>query len=181
MKKVVMLAAVISLLCAAPAMAKEGFYLGAYYPNESLSGDAGTNVSSGGGWGLRAGMGMNRYFAVEAHYSTTKHDVSGGGSFDLKSYAADAKINFPLTTLDSAQIMSLEPYLMAGYAHYEADRGTTLKSDGFQWGFGIELYLFQELSVEAGWTKSTISFDTSPTKTDGDVKTVELGLIYHFI
>jgi hypothetical protein len=41
------------------------------------------------------------------------------------------------------------------------------------------LYLFRELSVHAGWTKTTVSFD-SPMNKDGAVKTVDLGLIYHF-
>jgi hypothetical protein len=182
MKKTLLLVIAVLLFIASPVMAKEGFYLGAFVPTETISGDAGSNVDSGTGWGARAGVGFNRYFALETHYSQTKHDVNvaGGSSFDLKSWAGDIKLNFPLTTLDSAQIMSLEPYIMAGYAHYESSASGSPKSNGFQWGFGIELYLFRELSVQAGWTKSTVSFDTTPN-TDGDVKTVDFGLTYHFI
>src|SRR3990172_10167624 len=142
MKKSLLLVIAALLLIASPVMAKEGFYLGAFVPTETISGDAGTNVDSGTGWGLRAGVGFNRYLALETHYSTTKHDVSGASSFDLKSLAGDVKLNFPLTTLDSAQIMYLEPYIMAGYAHYESSASGSPKSNGFQWGFGTELYLF---------------------------------------
>lgn len=181
MKKYLLLVVAALMLVATPVMAKEGFYLGAFMPTETLSGDAGTNVDSGTGWGLRAGMGFNRYLSLEAHYSTTKHDVTGASSFDLKSLAGDLKLNFPLTSLDSAQVMTLEPYIMGGYAHYESSASGTPTSDGFQWGFGIELYLFRELSLNAGWTHTSVSFDTTPTKTEGNVKTLDFGIIYHFI
>jgi hypothetical protein len=179
MKKSLLLAVALLALMVSPVMAKEGFYVGAFMPTNTISGDAGRNVDSGTGWGLRAGLGFNRYVAIEANYSKTNHDISGGSSADLKGLAADVKFNFPLTSLDSAQVMSLEPYILLGYGHYEVSQTTTSKSDGGQWGFGIELYLFRELSVHAGWTKTSVSFDTTP-KSDGSVKTVDLGLIYHF-
>ncbi len=183
MKKVLLLAVAACLLFAAPVMAKEGFYLGAFIPVESVSGDAGTNVDSGTGWGLRAGVGFNQYVSIEGKYSKTKHDIKnlpGTSSTDFNSVAGDVKLSFPLTSLDSAQVMTLEPYLMAGYAHYESTKPSSVKSDGFQWGFGVELYLFKELSIQAGWTTTSVSFDSTP-KRDGDVRTVDFGLIYHFI
>jgi len=182
MKKMAFIAVIACALFATPVMAKEGFYIGGFIPTESLSGDWLANVDSGSGWGLRAGVGFNRYLAIEGKYSSTKHDVknSGGESVDLKCLAGDVKLNFPLTSLDSAQVMTLEPYIMGGYAHYEISDHSTYKSDGFQWGFGIELYLFRELSIHAGWTRSEVSFDTTP-KSDGNVKTVDFGVIYHFL
>ncbi len=180
MRKSLLLLVALLLLIASPVMAKEGFYLGAFVPNNTISGDAGTGVSSGTGWGLRAGVGFNRYVAIEGNYSTTKHNITGGSSEDLKGLAGDIKLNFPLTSLDSAQVMTVEPYLLGGYAHYEIGKPKTFKSDGIQYGFGIELYLFRELSVHAGWTRSLVSFDSTP-KRDGDVKTVDFGIIYHFI
>lgn len=180
MKRSLLLTAAVLVLMVSPVMAKEGFYIGAFVPTNTISGDAGKNVDSGTGWGLRAGMGLNRYVAIEANYSRTKHDITGGSSADLTGLAADIKLNFPLTSLDSAQVMSLEPYLLLGYGHYERSNSSTGKSDGGQWGFGIELYLFRELSVHAGWTKTSVSFD-SPGNKDGAVKTVDFGLIYHFM
>jgi len=126
-------------------------------------------------------VGFNRYLAVEGHYSTTKHDVTGGDSVDLKCLAGDIKLSFPLTSLDSAQVMTVEPYIIGGYGHYEmSTKPDSLKSDGFQYGIGIELYLFRELSVQAGWTDTRVEFkDGGSFK--GDVKTVDFGLNYHFL
>jgi len=176
MKRALLLVAVL-LLIASPVMAKEGFYLGAFYPAETISGDAGAGTSSGGGWGVRVGEGFNKYLSIEGRYSDTKHDVTGGTSAHLKGLAGDLKLNFPLTSLDSAQVMTVEPYIMGGYAHYESSVSGTPKSDGFQYGIGIELYLFRELSVQAGWTDSKVKFQGN----SGDVKTVDFGFIYHFI
>ena len=173
MKKALLLLAVL-LLVASPVMAKEGFYLGVFYPAETISGDAGstTTTSSGGGWGLRLGEGFNRYLSIEARYSDTTHD-----STHLKGLAGDLKLNFPLTSLDSAQIMTFEPYIMGGYVHYELSGFGSPQSNGLQYGIGVELYLFRELSIQAGWTDSKVEFNSN----SGDVKTVDFGLIYHFI
>lgn len=173
MKKALFLVAVL-VLVASPVIAKEGFYLGAFYPAETISGDAGstTGSSSGGGWGVRVGEGLNRYLSIEGRYSDTTHD-----SDHLRGLAGDLKLNFPLTSLDSAQVMTLEPYIMGGYAHYESSEAGTPKSDGFQYGIGVELYLFRELSIQAGWTDSKVKFQGL----SGDVKTVDFGFIYHFI
>mgnify|MGYP001557885501 CR=1 FL=1 len=180
MKKALLLAIVAFMFVASPVVAKEGFYIGAFMPTNTISFDVGTSPDSGTGWGLRTGVGFSRYVAIEANYSATEHDITGGTSTDLKGLAGDLKLNFPLTSLDRAQIMTLEPYLLLGYAQYELESTTTLKSEGFQWGFGIELYLFRELSVHAGWTKTAVSFDSTP-KLEGDIKTVDFGIIYHFI
>jgi len=171
MKKCIVVAVLLAAFIATPAFAKEGYYLGLYVPTCSITGDAGSGTSSESGWGLRLGNGFNRYFSFEGNYAKVK---------DLKNYAVDFKLNFPLTTLDSAQIMSLEPYALIGYDYSELGSSTTVKANGLQFGFGIELYLFKELSVNAGWTKSKITLDTTP-KVDGDINTIDLGLIYHFI
>ncbi len=49
--------------------------LGAFRPTNTISGDAGTNRDSGAGWGLRAGLGLSRYVAIEGNCSSTRHDV----------------------------------------------------------------------------------------------------------
>ena len=172
MKKAALLVVAAFLLVASPVIAKEGFYLGGFYPTETISGAAGTGTSSGGGWGVRVGEGFNRYLSIEGRYSDTSHD-----SIHLKGLAGDLKLNFPLTSLDRAEVMTVEPYIMGGYVHYEASDSGTFKSDGLQYGIGIELYLFRELSVQAGWTDSKVKFEGA----SGDVKTVDVGLIYHFI
>ncbi len=189
MKRLLILAVCAVIFAAAPAAAKEGLYLGGYIPinDIDLSG-----VESGSGWGLRIGNGLNRYFSVEVGYSETSHDATGGLSYDMTTVALDLRINFPLTTLDSNQIMSLEPYILLGAGAYDlsgdtavvAGADSSVKGTGTQFGFGIELYLFHELSVHAGWTKANMSF-TSGTGTagdiDADVTTLDFGVIYHFL
>ncbi len=199
MTKKSFLTAVFVVFCiVSQASAKEGFYIGAFVPNERISGDAGAGVDSGSGWGIRAGVGANRYFAIEGNYGVTHHDVTTTlpgmvlpitSSGDLKSLAGDLKVNFPLTSLDSGQVMSLEPYVMVGYAHYEQSATSIYKSDGTQWGVGVELYLFRELSVQGGWTRTNIKFKDEPSglssplfiDKEGHIQRVEFGLIYHFI
>jgi hypothetical protein len=181
MSRVLVYAAAFFFLFAAPAAAKEGFYLGAFLPTSTLSGDAGTGIDSGSGWGVRAGLGLNRYLSVEGNYAVTSHDLTGGSSTDLTGLAADLKLNFPLTSLDRGGVMTLEPYGLIGYKHYESSKPSTAKSDGVEYGFGIELYLFRELSVNAGWTRTKVTFKDSGPDTSGEVKTVDFGVIYHFL
>jgi outer membrane protein with beta-barrel domain len=180
MKKALLLVVAACLFSAAPVLAKEGFYVGVFVPTNSISVDPGPSPDSGTGWGLRAGVGLNRYVALEANYSQTKNDIAGGTSTDLKGLAGDVKLHFPLTSLDSAHVMTLEPFVLVGYGHYESTKPSTVKSNGFQYGVGLELYLFRELSIHAGWTKTKVSFDTTPTQ-EGDIKTLEFGLNYHFL
>jgi len=185
-KKTFLWAVAACLLFAAPVMAKEGLYLGAFRPTNTISGDAGKNIDSGAGWGLRAGVGLSRYVAIEGNYSSTKHDVknvTGTASTDLKGLAGDLKLHFPLTSLDRAQVMTLEPYLLLGYGHYEFDKPSTVKSNGTQWGVGIELYLFRELSINAGMTRTKATFKNTGAGADvnGDIKTIDFGITYHFI
>lgn len=180
MKKIVWLVAVALVLSAAPAMAKEGYYISAILPNETISGDAGANLSSGSGWGARAGLGFNRYLAIEGTYTTTKHDITGGPSVDLNGLAGDIKLNFPLTSLDSNNVMTVEPYILLGYEHYELTTTPSAKGDGTQYGIGLEVYLFRELSINAGWTKTKVTFKDG-FSVDGDVTRVDFGILYHFI
>jgi len=160
-------------------------------PTETISGDAGTGVNSGNGWGLLGGYGFNRYVAIEANYGRTKHEEESmlyGMRYtqpaNLNSWSGYAKLNFPLTTLDRAQVMSVEPYLKAGVGHYEKAAGgysNAVKSDGLQYGIGLEVYLFKELSVEADWTTTKVKFNSNDVDMKGDVRTIDVGVVYHFI
>src|SRR5574340_359241 len=123
MNRLTMLLVLVSVIVAAPAMAKDGAYIGVYYPSTEIAGEAGQNVDSGTGWGARVGVGFGRYVAVEGNYTSTTHDVTGGGSMDMKGVAVDLKLHFPLTSLDRGNVMTLEPYVLIGYGLYEASNG----------------------------------------------------------
>lgn len=178
MKKAVFALAVL-LLLSTPVMAKEGLYAGAYLiPSSDISGRPG--IESGSGYGFRAGLGLNRYFAIEGSFDIAEQDVNGGPTIDLKGLAVDLKVNFPLTSLDSNNVMSLEPFIRLGFGTYELSRsGWSSSGNGARFGVGIELYLFRELSVSGGWTRTNVSFD-NPSE-DGSVRIVDVGLTYHFL
>lgn len=177
MKKVLVLMALMLTLIAAPAMAKEGFFIGAYVMPSVTMQD-----SDGSGYGFRAGLGFNKYFSIQGQIEKSELDMTGGGTLDLNGLAVDLRINFPLTTLDSAKVMSFEPYVQFGYGlNYEMKwDGGSSEGNGPRVGFGIEQYLFRELSVNIGYTSTEISFD-KPVNEDIRIRTIEIGLTYHFL
>lgn len=183
MKKVLVLMVLMLTLIAAPAMAKEGFFFGAsLIPSVDISGDAGNGLDDGSGYGFRLGLGFNKYFSIEGVLERTELDMTGGGTMDLDGIGVNARLNFPLTTLDSAKVMSFEPYVLAGYGMYDAQAqgGTSNSGNGFRLGIGIEQYLFKELSVNIGYTSTSVTFDTNP-ELDGTIRVIDFGLIYHFL
>jgi len=183
MKKMLILIVLVVTLMATPVMAKEGFFIGAFFiPTEKISGDFGQGLDSGSGYGFKAGLGFNKYFSIEGVLERSNFDVKGGGaSVELDGLAVDLRINFPLTTLDSAKIMSFEPYVLFGYGTYDAESGSqSFSGNGPRVGIGIEQYLFRELSVNVGYTATRATFDTKPEE-DGTIRTFEVGLIYHFL
>lgn len=107
MKKYLVLAVLALALVASPAMAKEGFYLGAYIPFNHISGDI-SGLDDGAGLGARAGIGFNKYLSLEGSLFKTKHDVNGGTTEDFKGATVDLKLNFPLTG------SKMEPYALIG-------------------------------------------------------------------
>jgi len=184
MKKIVILMTLVLLLVATPVMAKEGFFFGAnFIPSADMSGDAGRGLDSGSGYGFKAGLGIGKYLSIEGIFDRLSFDAKGGGSkVDVDGLAVDLRVNFPLTTLDSAKVMSFEPYVLVGYGTYDAKSGGESNSgNGLRYGIGIEQYLFRELSVNVGYTSTSVTFDTKPKELDGTIRTLEIGLIYHFI
>lgn len=183
MKKVLVLMVLMLTLIAAPAMAKEGFFIGAsLIPSVDISGDAGNGLGDGSGYAFRLGLGFNKYFSIEGVLERTEMDMTGGGTMDLDGIGVNARLNFPLTTLDSAKVMSFEPYVLAGYGMYDTkpQGGTSNSGNGFRVGIGIEQYLFKELSVNIGYTSTSVTFDTNP-KLDGTIRVIDIGLTYHFL
>lgn len=172
MKHAIQVLVAAFLLSSAPVMAKEGHYLGLFLLDASVSGSAGSSPDTGSGYGLRAGLGFNRYFSVEGSY---------GNSGDLTAGVADFKINFPLTKIDTYDVMTVEPYINAGYGVYDLDIAGVDAGSGLRLGFGVEVYLFKELSIQGGWSKANVNFDSGGSSFGLDIKTVDVGLVYHFL
>jgi len=183
MKRALIMMVLAMTLIATPVVAKEGLFIGAsLIPSVDISGDAGNGLDDGSGYGFRLGLGFNKYFSIEGVLERTELDIAGGGKLDLDGMAVNARLNFPLTTLDSAKVMSFEPYVLAGYGLYEAKSpgGQSNNGNGFRLGIGIEQYLFRELSVNIGYTSTSVTFDTNPER-DGTIRVIDIGLTYHFL
>jgi len=178
MKKTLILAVLTLLLVASPAMAKEGFYLGAYIPVNHISGDI-SNLDNGGGLAARAGIGFNKYLALEGSIFKTRHDVDGGGTDDFKGATLDLKLNFPLTG------SKIEPYALIGIGGYRLEgSGFDYKGGGAQFGVGLDMYMYPELSFNVGLTWRNITFDSGTpggVDVDADVRTFDVGITYHFL
>ena len=173
------LTVVLLLFIAAPARAKEGFYLGANALFNDISGDINSpeTVSSGNGRGLRGGFGLNRHFAIEVGIWKTKHTPANGVSAaDLEAGTLDLKISFPLSG------SYIEPYLLVGAGDYTIEQsGISSKGNGGRIGTGIDIYLFPALSLNVGFTYNKVTFTNSGQDIGGKITTTDFGLTYHFI
>lgn len=174
-----MLAVLAVTLIATPAVAKEGFYLGINMLFNDVSGEYfdSVNIDSGNGLGLRGGFGLNRYLSIEAGLWKTKHDLKfGGDTAELKAGTLDLKINFPLSG------SHIEPYLLVGLGKYTLEQnGFSEDGKGGRIGIGLDIYLFPELSFNAGIARNNVTFTHTSVDTDGKITTMDFGLTYHFI
>ncbi len=187
MKRTLLLAAAVIILSTTPAIATQGLYLGVYIPYDDISGDV-RDLDSGKGLGGRAGIGLNRYLAIEGTLFKSEHDRNlSGTTHDFKGGTLDLKLSFPLTG------SNIEPFLIVGAGSYKLEYpadpipttsslNSILKGDGTLWGFGIDMYMFPELSFGVGYTRTSITFDSGTIiNKDVDVKTLDVGLTYHFL
>jgi len=177
--KIYLVVAVLALaLIASPVMAKEGFYLGAYIPFNHISGDINT-LDNGAGLGARAGIGFNKYLSLEGSFFKTEHDMDGGGTADFRGATVDLKLNLPLTG------SKMEPYALIGIGGYRLEgSGIDYKGGGGQFGVGLDMYVYPELSLNAGLTWRKITFDSGTpgnVDIDADVRTFDIGITYHFL
>ena len=172
---IAIIACMISL-AGTTASAREGLYLGLFYPTVSWSGDI-HGLDSGAGYGARLGLGLGRYLALEGSLSRTDHDAGINPSRDFRSSTGDLLVLFPLSGSNA------EPYLRGGIGKYELKSTlTTYKGDGNQYGVGLNYYLFPELSLALGYTRSRITFDegTGVLSLKAVARTIDVGITYHF-
>lgn len=187
MKKNILIWSVLAVLLAgtAPAAAREGLYLEAFYPKASWSGDI-RGLDSGVGLGARAGAGLSRYIGIEGSLFKTTHDAGVYPTVDFKGGTLDLVLFFPLSA------SQMEPYIHGGIGRYYLEDVTIsaapfatgeYRGDGNQFGAGINLFLFPELSLNAGYTRTRITFDegTGLSSLKGIVRVLHVGLAYHFL
>ena len=172
-------AVALLLFIAAPAVAKEGFYLGASSLFNDVSGGINSPewINTGNGLLLRGGFGLNRYISIETGIWKTRHDLSAGGpSTDLKAGTVDLKVNFPIKE------SHIEPYIMVGAGKYSIEKnGISEDGKGGRFGIGMDIYLFPSLSFNIGLTRNNVTFTHAGQDSNGKITSMDCGLTYHFI
>jgi hypothetical protein len=173
------LTATLLLLTAAPAVAKEGFYLGVNVPFNDINGDVNSqdSINTGNGRGLRGGYGLSQYISIEAGYWKTKHtNTYGGNAADLEAGTVDLKINIPHAG------NHIEPYLLVGAGRYTIEQNRISRDGkGSRIGIGMDIYLFPALSLNLGFTHNNVTFTNAGQDIGGKIATMDFGLTYHFI
>jgi hypothetical protein len=167
------LALLFTLMIAATAEAKEGFYLGAEMVFLDIGGtvDSGGTISSGDGAGVTAGYGISRNFAFEASFQSTQHTVTDGRNVDLTAGLIGVKASIQLKE------SHIEPYLVLGIGKYSLD---TRRGDGWRCGAGLDIQLVPAFSFTIGIARHFIDLDPAP-KVSGDVTSMNIGIAYHFL
>ena len=193
MKKIALAVMLACVFFAAPAMAKQGLYLGGFFQLTDISGESISAFSEeyfdsldpGLGFGGRLGYGFNNYLAIEGSLFASFHTTDFLGIADLESQlltgeTIDIKLTIPL------QGSTVEPYIFIGIGAYQIGDtgGTYFSGTGSQFGAGIDIYSTPELSINIGLTWRSIEFDNADFpftfEADADVVSIDVGIAYHF-
>ncbi|MHB8844331.1 MAG: CFI-box-CTERM domain-containing protein [Nitrospirota bacterium] len=181
------------VLHAGAALAKQGLYIGVSASSTTIAVGNGDRVdkayfealNNGYGGAIRAGWGLNDYFAVEGLWSRNYYETKFLGRTDLERQvliggSVGIRVSVPL---DHG---AYEPYLYVGGARYRiGDSGNTFyKGSGYEGSFGLEIYVTPAVSVNAGATRKEITLDEGlfylDKKIDIRVNSLDLGITYHF-
>jgi len=175
-KTLMMLA--LLLLSAAPAAAKDGFYVGAGTLFNNIRGDttAPESFEAGNGPALFGGLGFYGNFAIEAGVWKSKHPAKPGGSAnDLEAGTLDLKILFPIHE------SHIEPFVLLGAGSYTIEQGRfTEHGKGGRIGVGIDIYLFPDIALSVGFAQSHITFRSNTADPDANITSMQYSISYHF-
>jgi opacity protein-like surface antigen len=201
MTRVIMSVILFVTFLAGPAAAREGFYLGAFYPRNSIAKDI-EGLERGDGLGVRAGLGTGEHFAMELAFFETDHAVGAAEEWKFKGGTFDLKVFMPITG-----ITNVEPFITGGIGKYSLDTPTGVyrgnvdqiyrytESDGtvhdwktsffngYQFGAGANIFISPELSVDLGYVVRKMYFDWNTPGGEelrSRVRSLEAGVSYHF-
>jgi opacity protein-like surface antigen len=159
---VVATAALLAFAVPVKAQNTSGIFLGAQATGSDLHfGSAAQKVDFGGGWGVRAGFGLDDHWSLVGNYDRSSLPATGASSnFDVGSWDALARYSF----MDGSMF---RPYLTAGVT------GRALKSSSFNGaagdysfsgtspsaGLGAQWFVSQAVALDAGanWTFGNFS------------------------
>jgi hypothetical protein len=204
MRKLVGTAVLLVAICVSPAMAKEGLSIGGSLSYTNIFVDSRDqfdqayfrSLKPGLGWGLRVGWGVYDYLAIEASLTRSYHKTSllgrsnlerqvlEGESLILKIYPGDLLNHFDikLPRLPGG----IDPFIIIGGGLYQIGDtgGTYYKGSGFEFGIGLDWYLTSYVSVDAGFSGRSMTFDkgefSSGKNADASTNTFDISIAYHF-
>lgn len=190
MKKILFLAVAAVMLIAAPAMAKEGPYIGVGLTYVGMVGDPGyfKTVDAAMGLELRAGYSLGS-IAFEGNLIGSTHQDSqpGFSDGDFKGASIDLRLSF------SQEQDPTQFYLLVGLGAYKFTRTDTSHSNyyeltggGVNLGAGFEHFFNQQVAIDLRGVYRAIQYDVDKngapyaTGIDGDAFTLGAALNLHF-
>jgi opacity protein-like surface antigen len=138
-------------------------FLGAYYVQAGFHGDDIKGLDDEKGAGIRLGMETpGHFFAYEASYFETKHETSALNEESLNGLTFNMKLSFPFGEV-------IAPYGFVGLGRYALHRSDAVvyrgddKINGYQVGGGLDIHLSNHISLNLGYTKRRMQFNSGPT------------------
>jgi opacity protein-like surface antigen len=191
MKKIVSLSALLVLLFFAHAAAQPGPYLGVGVVFNDHRGSAIKYLDPGFGLNLRFGYNFG-LIALEGNLMGSNHEDTDPGfsDADFEAFTVDLKVFL------SREYSPNQFYLLVGAGSYWIEEfdpfegaDTELSGGGWNLGAGLERFVNSNLALNLGVTYRFIEYDefdiggfdfSLRPREDGDVVTIEAGIIYHF-
>lgn len=192
----IMVCLMMLVAMASVASAKEGFYIGAQIPYNTIGGDFdGKTISKydpAAGLGLLAGYTFPINLAVEVDIARSAHSwkydtslATYSGTDVFTEVSLNGKYSFVVSN-------EFQPYLFAGIGSFAisgkdlaTDKTETLSGTGVNAGVGADYYFTPNVSAGLGVIQKFITYDkysggTLIKNIKGDTTTVRFDVGYHF-
>jgi len=191
MKKQIMVMLLGILLLAVPAGAKEGFYAGAGFMNNTMLNSDLNTLKSAVGLDVRVGYNFGS-FSLEGNIMGSGHDEKRAGYGKVSFTGLSIDFRIPLTAPEKPN----QVYVLAGLGGYSlkgfdpvAAADVKYTGGGYNLGAGLEHYFNEHLAFDLAAVYRAIKYDAKEVRGDttklspritGDTLSVEAGLNYHF-
>jgi len=153
-----------------------------FYPQVHFRGE--NQLDDGNGLGISIGGMKAEVFGAYLTALRTRHDDGFGQKADFTGLTWDLKVALPL-------FKYIVPYGSAGLGRYVLERSQTVYRgnregsgiNGYQVGAGLEIHLSDYFSINGGYTKRRLEFDSQTPGVDDtkhQIREFDFGLAFHF-
>jgi len=160
-----------------------GFYIGGAYTYADTGvnlGDLEVIEGTNNGGSILAGYDFNEYVAVEGRYtwlaSDTFTDLEGyTDEVDGEAWSIFVKPQYPVT--DSVKV-----YVLLGYGAVSLtdSLGESEDTDGFQYGIGASVEVYENVAIFADYVKLANDSDIDNSLLTSDIDSFNIGVTYSF-